>query len=161
LAPIFTQSLSQQQSQSDDGSKKRPIDIEVSSQQQGPSKRAKVVQAMPLAEILRPTTLDEFVGQPHLTNPNSLFMQSASKGVVGSIIFWGPPGYMIANRVALSWINFTDALPPCRCGKTTLARLIANQSGAVFKELSATVVGVNEVRTIFADAKKTASATGR
>lgn len=46
----------------------------------------------PLAERLRPRTLDEFVGQPSLTEPGSLLMSHIDRGATGSIIFWGPPG---------------------------------------------------------------------
>ena len=48
--------------------------------------------ASPLAERLRPSTLDEFVGQAHLTGPGSFLSALTEKGVVGSIILWGPPG---------------------------------------------------------------------
>ena len=72
----------------------------------------------------------DFVGQAHLTGTGSLLMNmlhSSASASMGSIIFWGPPG----------------------CGKTTLARLLARQSDATFNEMSATIVGINEVRKIF------------
>ncbi|KAN0138529.1 hypothetical protein V8E53_003517 [Lactarius tabidus] len=94
--------------------------------------------ASPLAERLRPNTLDDFVGQVHLTGPNSLLSTLVEKGATGSIILWGPPG----------------------CGKTTLARLIAKRTNAIFKELSATIVGINDVRPIFDEAKNTLQLTG-
>lgn len=50
--------------------------------------------AAPLAERLRPSKLAEFIGQTHLIDPTSALMQSISRGSVGSIILWGPPGYM-------------------------------------------------------------------
>lgn len=65
-----------------------------------PSKRPKVTasdrlqSAAPLAERLRPHSLEEFVGQPHLTEPDSLLMSHLDRGATGSIIFWGPPGYV-------------------------------------------------------------------
>ncbi|KAI0005374.1 DNA polymerase III, clamp loader complex, gamma/delta/delta subunit [Russula compacta] len=93
----------------------------------------------PLAERLRPNTLDEFVGQVHLTGPNSFLSTLTEKGAVGSIILWGPPG----------------------CGKTTLARLIAKGTNAIFKELNATAVGINDVRVIFDEAKSALQLTGR
>ncbi|KAH9964563.1 P-loop containing nucleoside triphosphate hydrolase protein [Russula dissimulans] len=94
--------------------------------------------ASPLAERLRPNTLDEFVGQVHLTGADSFLSTLIEKGALGSIILWGPPG----------------------CGKTTLARLIAKRTNANFKELSATVVGINDVRPIFEEAKNTLQLTG-
>lgn len=48
--------------------------------------------AAPLAEKLRPNTLSEFVGQSHLTGPDSLLLSILEKGSMGSMIFWGPPG---------------------------------------------------------------------
>ena len=85
----------------------------------------------PLAERLRPSKLSDFVGQPQLTGPDSLLLKHLSSGATSSIIFWGPPG----------------------CGKTTLARLLAKQTDAVFEELSATDVGIKEVRAVFEEAK--------
>lgn len=132
---------------SSSSSKKRQSDASGPSVTSSPhvSKRAKTTtsnleSAQPLAERLRPRSLEEFVGQPHLTGPNSLLMNLLSSGGnMGSIIFWGPPG----------------------CGKTTLARLLARRTNAVFKELSATIVGVNEVRQVFEEAKALLSLTGR
>ncbi|KAK0212961.1 DNA polymerase III, clamp loader complex, gamma/delta/delta subunit [Desarmillaria ectypa] len=107
------------------------------------SKRAKISSSLqsvaPLAERMRPANLEEFIGHSHLTSPDSLFMSGVANGSLGSMIFWGPPG----------------------CGKTTLARLFARRTGSVFKELSATVVGINDVRAVFEEAKNTLALTGR
>jgi putative ATPase len=56
------------------------------------NKTANLDSAAPLAERLRPTTLSEFVGQPHLTGLDSVLMNMLASGSVGSMIFWGPPG---------------------------------------------------------------------
>ncbi|KAH7913889.1 P-loop containing nucleoside triphosphate hydrolase protein [Hygrophoropsis aurantiaca] len=93
----------------------------------------------PLAERLRPQHLSDFIGQKHLTGPESLLMNMLETGTLGSMIFWGPPG----------------------CGKTTLARLLAQQMDAVIKELSATSSGINDVRTVFEEAKNVLTLTGR
>lgn len=95
----------------------------------------------PLAERLRPQSFSDFVGQEHIMGPDALLthlLQSES-GCAGSIILWGPSG----------------------CGKTTLARLLATRTDAVFKELSATSSGTNDVRSVFEEGKKMLSLTGR
>ena len=95
----------------------------------------------PLAERLRPKEFSEFVGQDHLTGPDSLLghLLQGTNGSAGSMIFWGPSG----------------------CGKTTLARLLARRTDAIFKEISATSSGTTDVRKLMEDAKKLLSLTGR
>ena len=95
----------------------------------------------PLAERLRPKEFSEFVGQDHLIGPDSLLVHllQGTNGSAGSMIFWGPSG----------------------CGKTTLARLLARRTDAIFKEVSATSSGTNDVRKLMEDAKKLLSLTGR
>ncbi|KAL0956039.1 hypothetical protein HGRIS_002211 [Hohenbuehelia grisea] len=88
---------------------------------------------MPLAERLRPRRLEDFVGQEKLTGAGSVLRKAVVSGTIGSLILWGPPG----------------------CGKTTLARLLASETNSVLKELSATVVGINDVRAVFEEAKGT------
>ncbi|KAH9929539.1 P-loop containing nucleoside triphosphate hydrolase protein [Epithele typhae] len=110
-----------------------------------PSKKPRVTMsarlhsAAPLAERLRPQTIGEFVGQPHLTESGSLLLSHLESGATGSIVFWGPPG----------------------CGKTTLARLLAKRTDAEFKELSATDSGIAEVRAVVEEAKRLLALTGR
>jgi putative ATPase len=96
---------------------------------------------IPLAERLRPADFSEFVGQDHLTGPDSLLVHllQGSNGSAGSMILWGPSG----------------------CGKTTLARLLARKTDATLKEVSATSSGTTDVRKIMEDAKKLLSLTGR
>ena len=78
----------------------------------------------PLADRMRPRTLDEFVGQSHLLGPAKPLRQAVETGQLHSMVFWGPPG----------------------TGKTTLAHLLAEQSGAEFVALSAVLAGVKDVR---------------
>ncbi len=80
----------------------------------------------PLADRMRPQTLEEFVGQEHLLTEGKLLREIVEREQFVSLIFWGPPG----------------------CGKTTLARLIAQKSKAHFVQFSAVTSGVAEVRKI-------------
>jgi putative ATPase len=91
--------------------------------------------AAPLAERIRPKTLDEYVGQDHLTQPGKPLRMMLEQGEVRSMIFWGPPGV----------------------GKTTLARLIANHIEAEFHQLNAVAAGVKDVREIISRAEKNLS----
>jgi putative ATPase len=96
--------------------------------------------AAPLALRMRPTTLAEFVGQAHLVGEGKpLRRWAASQGTLASLILWGPPG----------------------SGKTTLARLLAAQSGAEFVPLSAVFSGVREVRAAIAAARQARRRGGR
>lgn len=86
----------------------------------------------PLAERIRPTTLDGYMSQQHLVGPNGSLNSQLKTGMIPSIILWGPPG----------------------TGKTTLANIIANQSGRPFYTLSAIDSGVAAVREVIEKAKK-------
>jgi putative ATPase len=84
----------------------------------------------PLAERMRPRTLDEMVGQRRLLAPGSALRRAIESGHVHSMILWGPPG----------------------CGKTTLALLLAKYSDADFRAISAVLSGLPEVRQVLAEA---------
>ncbi|ACF14218.1 AAA ATPase central domain protein [Chloroherpeton thalassium ATCC 35110] len=84
----------------------------------------------PLAERMRPKTLDEVIGQPHLTDSHSPFRQFLSSGDFPSMILWGPPGV----------------------GKTTLALLLSRNSGYEYMQISAIDSGVKEVRSVITQA---------
>jgi len=86
----------------------------------------------PLAERMRPTTVDEFVGQERIMAPHKLLGRLLKHGRMQSLIFWGPPG----------------------CGKTTLARLIAQDSHAHLINLSAVTAGVKDVRAAIDEARQ-------
>lgn len=85
----------------------------------------------PLAERLRPTTLNEYIGQKHLVGDKAILRQMIESGHIASFILWGPPGV----------------------GKTTLARIIANQLDRPFYTLSAVTSGVKDVREVIEKAK--------
>ena len=78
----------------------------------------------PLADRMRPRSLDEFVGQSHVLSPGKVLRQAIEGGQLHSLILWGPPG----------------------TGKTTLARLIAQRADAHFIALSAVMAGVKDIR---------------
>lgn len=86
----------------------------------------------PLAERLRPRTLDDYLSQQHLVGPEAALRKQIKKDIIPSMIFWGPPGV----------------------GKTTLANIIATESGRPFFTLSAISSGVKDVREVIEKAKK-------
>ena len=90
---------------------------------------------LPLAERMRPKTLNEYIGQKHLVGEGAILRQMIENGNLSSFILWGPPGV----------------------GKTTLARIIAHQLERPFYTLSAVTSGVKEVREVIDKAKRYAS----
>ena len=85
----------------------------------------------PLAERMRPTSLENYIGQKHLVGEGAILRTMIDSGLVASFILWGPPGV----------------------GKTTLARIIANQLERPFYTLSAVTSGVKDVREVIEKAK--------
>ena len=96
-------------------------------------------QTQPLAARLRPQNLDEFVGQTHLLGPDKILRRLIVNDTISSMIFWGPPGV----------------------GKTTLARIIANQTKAEFINFSAVTSGIKEIRTVMQQAESNRTFGGK
>jgi putative ATPase len=86
----------------------------------------------PLAERMRPRSLDEFVGQGHVVGADGLVRRAVARDRIFSMILWGPPG----------------------CGKTTLARIIARETRSHFTQFSAVLSGVKEIRAVVAEARE-------
>jgi len=93
----------------------------------------------PLADRVRPRSLDEVIGQEHLVGPGKVLRRALEDGALHSMILWGPPG----------------------TGKTTLARLMAEVAGARFTTFSAVLSGVKEIRQVTAEAETARGLRGR
>jgi putative ATPase len=94
---------------------------------------------VPLADALRPQTLDDFLGQEAVIGPGAPLRTMVESGRLTSLLFWGPPGV----------------------GKTTLARLVAQRSNARFETLSAVSSGIKELREVVAEAEKALGMSGQ
>jgi putative ATPase len=90
------------------------------------------LETAPLADRLRPASLDEVVGQEHLTGPDGAIGRQVAAGKLGSILLWGPPG----------------------TGKTSIARLLADAVGLRFVAISAVFSGVADLKKLFAEARE-------
>ena len=99
---------------------------------------SKIRKDAPLAERLRPGTLDEIVGQDHLIGPDKVLRLMVERDQLASIILWGPPG----------------------TGKTTLARVMARQTRAPFVAYSAVLAGIKEIKGVMAEAERHFRKTG-
>ena len=102
-------------------------------------RKAETAAKAPLADRMRPRTLDEFVGQGHIVGPGRLLRRAIEADQLSSLIFYGPPG----------------------TGKTTLARIIAGASEAHFEALNAVLAGVKNIRAAVADARERLGMHGR
>lgn len=103
-----------------------------------PARAGRAARTQPLADRLRPRSLAEVIGQDHLLAPDKPIGRMVAQGRLASMILWGPPG----------------------CGKTTIARLLAQETDLVFEPLSAVFSGVADLRRVFDAARKRQSTGG-
>jgi putative ATPase len=104
-----------------------------------PGEQAPEAARAPLADRMRPRTLDEFAGQDHLVGPGKALRAAIERDVLQSIILWGPPG----------------------TGKTTLARLVATLTRAHFIAFSAVLAGIKDIKAVMAEAEEARRRLGR
>ena len=97
------------------------------------------MEKIPLAERMRPKTLDDFVGQKHIVGKNMLLNRAITMGEIGSCIFYGPPG----------------------TGKTTLANIISNTLNGNFRKLNAVSSGVSDAKQVIEEARKNKTLYGK
>jgi putative ATPase len=105
----------------------------------GKAEQAKLTAAAPLAVRMRPRTLDEFAGQTHFVGEGKLLRRMLEADALSSLIFYGPPGV----------------------GKTSLAMVIANQTKAEFRYVSAPAASVKDIRDVIAEAKDRLGSSGK
>ncbi|MBI2887817.1 MAG: replication-associated recombination protein A [Chloroflexi bacterium] len=103
------------------------------------SREERLQRGAPLAARMRPRILDEFVGQEHLVGPGRVLRRSIESDQLPSLVLWGPPG----------------------CGKTTLARIIAQTTSSFFAPVSAVTAGVADLRKIVQEARDRLGQTGQ
>src|SRR6187397_1949762 len=105
----------------------------------GQSPPADLAATTPLAERMRPQTLDEVVGQEEILGPGRPLREAIERDLLQSLILWGPPG----------------------TGKTTLARIVADTTRARFVSFSAVLSGIKEIRDVMTEAERLRRTTGR